>query len=65
MDQVNPAIIPRTHRIEEAIQAAIEGDLQPFHTLQMALSTPFEDHGLGLDRAPQPEEIVPRTFCGT
>jgi uncharacterized protein YdiU (UPF0061 family) len=66
MDQVNPAVIPRTHRIEEAIQAAVTGNLEPAKTLIAALSTPFDVPSVRhLTRPPEPDEIVPQTFCGT
>jgi uncharacterized protein YdiU (UPF0061 family) len=66
METANPALIPRTHRIEAAIRAALAGDFAPFHALVDALSTPFappEDPSLTLP--PQPEEVVAQTFCGT
>ena len=62
----NPAIIPRNHRIEAAITAAVSGDFAPFHALNAALAAPFDappDHPLRI--APAPAEIVRRTFCGT
>lgn len=67
MRKVNPAIIPRTHRIEQAIQAAVAGDFAPFERLNAGLETPFEDPGeyADLTRVPTEAEIVPRTFCGT
>ena len=67
MAKVNPWIIPRTHRIEQAIQAATAGDFQPFERLNAALSTPFEEReGFeDLTRVPTETEVVPRTFCGT
>jgi uncharacterized protein YdiU (UPF0061 family) len=66
MDQINPAVIPRTHRIEEAIQAAVTGNLEPAKTLIAALSTPFDlPSARHLTRPPEPDEIVPQTFCGT
>jgi serine/tyrosine/threonine adenylyltransferase len=67
LDAVNPAIIPRNHRIEEAIVAANEGDLQPFLTLVAALEKPFEDRPefAAYAEPPRPEQRVLRTFCGT
>ena len=64
---VNPRIIPRTHRIEQAIRAAVAGDLEPFHRLNAALVTPFDDarEFADLARPPTESEIVPQTFCGT
>ena len=67
LHSVNPALIPRTHRIEEAIQAAVAEDLGPFQRLTQALSTPFADAGpfADLARPPMESEVVPQTFCGT
>ncbi|MEM7753430.1 MAG: YdiU family protein [Pseudomonadota bacterium] len=64
---VNPAIIPRTHRIEQAIQASVAGDFAPFHRLQAALQSPFavSKADADLTRAPMEDEVVPQTFCGT
>lgn len=63
----NPALIPRNHRIEEAIQAALKNDFVPFERLGTALAIPFElsDDDAELALPPKPEEAVTRTFCGT
>lgn len=63
----NPALIPRNHRIEEAIAAATEGDYAPFERLVEALSSPWQDDPRYADLAlaPEPHERVHRTFCGT
>lgn len=42
MDAVNPVYIPRNHKVEEALSAALEGDLEPTNTLMEVLSRPFE-----------------------
>ncbi len=67
MRLANPAIIPRNHRIEEVIRAAVEGDDAPFHRLHAALASPYEDRAEGdpLTRPPLPDERIPATFCGT
>jgi uncharacterized protein YdiU (UPF0061 family) len=67
MRRANPAVIPRNHRVEEAIQAAYAGDLAPFHALHAALADPWEETEANAPyRAPaRPEERVTRTFCGT
>ncbi|UJW74341.1 protein adenylyltransferase SelO [Rhizobium sp. SL42] len=67
MEAVNPALIPRNHRIEEAIQAAIYNDFSFFHRLTEALQAPFVDDPdvADLREPPKPEERVTRTFCGT
>ncbi len=68
MRAVNPAIIPRNHRVEAALAAAVEHqDLGPFEALLDAVSRPFEDRP-GLERyaePPLPNERVCQTFCGT
>lgn len=68
MRQVNPALIPRNHRIAQVIDAAINGqDFAPFAELSMVLSQPyllregFESYA----DPPQPDERVLQTFCGT
>jgi serine/tyrosine/threonine adenylyltransferase len=44
MRRANPAFIPRNHRVEEALSAAMEqGDYAPFETLLNILSRPFDD----------------------
>ena len=67
MRQANPLIIPRNHRVEEAIQAANDGDLAPFHRLLAAVTTPYTDTAdtreLGLPANEQQQVL--RTFCGT
>ncbi len=67
MQATNPALIPRNHRIEEAIQAGVRGDFAPFDRLNKALSTPFDApiEAPDLTLAPLPKEVVQQTFCGT
>ena len=67
MRRVNPLFIPRNHRIEQAISAAVNGDFAPFQTLVSVLARPFDDQPQFADYAdpPKPEEIVHQTFCGT
>jgi uncharacterized protein YdiU (UPF0061 family) len=68
MRRVNPAFIPRNHRVEQALSAAIEyGDFSPFADLLAVLSRPYEDQAAFADYSnpPQTDERVFRTFCGT
>ncbi|WP_136248317.1 protein adenylyltransferase SelO [Halomonas borealis] len=64
---VNPAVIPRNHRVAEAIAAAEEDDFGPFESLLAAITRPFEASAGEVDytRPPQDDEKVLRTFCGT
>lgn len=63
----NPVFIPRNHRIEEMIAAAVAGDFQPFERLLSVLTDPFTDQSDARDltRPPEPHEVVQQTFCGT
>ncbi|HEX3915436.1 MAG TPA: YdiU family protein [Steroidobacteraceae bacterium] len=68
MRQANPAFIPRNHRIEQMISAAIErADFAPFEQLCKVLSQPWREQAAFAAYAdpPQPAERVLQTFCGT
>jgi uncharacterized protein YdiU (UPF0061 family) len=67
MRRVNPAFIPRNHRVEAALDAASSGDFKPFHQLLGILQRPYDDQpeSAEYERPPQPSERVLRTFCGT
>ena len=68
MRAVNPAFIPRNHRVERALDAALEeGDFSPFADLMRVLSRPYEDQPAFTEYADPPRagERVFRTFCGT
>ncbi|MEN8887628.1 MAG: protein adenylyltransferase SelO [Celeribacter marinus] len=67
MARANPQVIPRTHRLEEAIVAATDGDFSKAHRLARVLATPFDvaDADRDLMAPPTRAEIVPATFCGT
>lgn len=69
MDKTNPAIIPRNHLVEEALNAAVNQDnLQPLERLLAAVSEPY---GPAADytefmQAPEPGfDSDYKTFCGT
>lgn len=67
MDRVNPVYIPRNHLVEESLDAATGGDLDPLGRLLDAVSAPYDERP-GLERyaAPAPQDFgVYRTFCGT
>ena len=68
MRRANPAFIPRNHRVEEALSAAVQrGDYAPFETLLNILSRPFDDQPeFAAFAEPAPEgRGCYRTFCGT
>jgi uncharacterized protein YdiU (UPF0061 family) len=67
--RASPWIIPRNHRVEEALAAASDhGDLGPFERLLQALRRPFDEQPDDAPFAePAPAEVTAcyRTFCGT
>jgi serine/tyrosine/threonine adenylyltransferase len=68
MRKVNPAVIPRNHRIEQVIEAAVlRQDLEPFAELSEVLAQPYELPARFASYAdpPRPDERVLQTFCGT
>ena len=68
MHQVNPAVIPRNHRIEQTTEATVnQEDYGPFEKLWEVLSSHYEElEGLKEYKLPpKPEEHVLQTFCET
>ena len=67
MDRANPIYIPRNHKVEEALEAAENGNLAPFDTLLEAITSPFEAReGFEAYAAPAPDDFGPyTTYCGT
>jgi uncharacterized protein YdiU (UPF0061 family) len=69
MRRVNPSVIPRNHRVEEALAAASDDDdLGPFDRLLDALRQPYDESaGNGRYAEPAQAEVTAgyRTFCGT
>jgi uncharacterized protein YdiU (UPF0061 family) len=69
MRRTNPWIIPRNHRVEEALAAANDrDDLAPFERLLAALRRPYDEAPeLAPYAEPAPREVTARyrTFCGT
>jgi uncharacterized protein YdiU (UPF0061 family) len=68
MRRVNPAFIPRNHRVETALEAAsTNGDFGAFHQLLKIVERPYDDQpGCGeFEQPPAAGERVLRTFCGT
>ena len=68
MKSSNPAIIPRNHQVERAIQEALKDEDSTFMDEMLeALSQPYEDQLVDSPwtAAPRPEEKVLQTFCGT
>ncbi len=68
MSRQNPVLVPRNHRIEEAIVYALEhNDFSKADRLIQALSNPYENKEsfIDLTEPPTPQQRVYQTFCGT
>jgi uncharacterized protein YdiU (UPF0061 family) len=67
MDRTNPVYVPRNHLVEEALDAATDGDLAPLTRLLEAISAPYDERpGLERHAEPAPESFgAYTTFCGT
>jgi uncharacterized protein YdiU (UPF0061 family) len=59
----NPAVIPRNQKVEEALEAAGEGDMSVLHDLLAALCKPYEENEKYAQ--PPPCGCGYKTFCGT
>lgn len=67
MRNSNPAVIPRNHRVEEALEAAVKEDYSVMERLLNILSSPY-DYSTEQEEyctPPEPTTIPYRTFCGT
>ena len=68
MRSSNPAYIPRNHRVESVIRAAVDADdFGPFEELLTVLAKPFDNQPAyaRYQEPPQNHERVYQTFCGT
>jgi uncharacterized protein YdiU (UPF0061 family) len=67
MRKANPVVIPRNHKVEEALAAANDGDMTPFQALLEAVRDPFAvtpSNEPFCDPPENPDKGY-RTFCGT
>ena len=68
MDRINPIYIPRNHKVEESLYAAVEhNNMKPFSRLLEILSHPFDEvQGSEEYSRPGLQLATPyQTFCGT
>jgi len=67
MRNSNPGIIPRNHRVETALEAAVQGDYSVMERLLAVLSTPYAHSPEQVDYSTLPTLTTRpyRTFCGT
>ena len=65
MQNVNPCVIPRNHKVEEALHAANKGDLEKLNRLLSILSKPYEiNEAIEEYQLPNYNNEY-QTFCGT
>jgi len=68
MRAANPAFVPRNHKVEEALEAAVRrDDFEPFHRMLEVVTNPFVEQAGAREYAePAPSDAEPYvTFCGT
>ena len=66
MKTVNPLIIPRNHKVEEAIEEAEKNNLKPIYQLIEVLKGPYSDQKNTLNyQLPSNSDEKYQTFCGT
>ena len=64
MAKTNPVVIPRNHLVEDALNAAVSGDMEPFHSLLQQLHSPYDDSSI-IQMVPANFDASYQTFCGT
>ena len=65
MKKSNPIVIPRNHKVEEALKAANENNIEPMNKLLSILSKPYENQkNIEHFQSPSNDKEY-QTFCGT
>jgi serine/tyrosine/threonine adenylyltransferase len=67
MQGANPAVHPRNRPVQEALDAAEQGDLEPFRRISSMLCNPWDPESGTGELAPSeiPDGIAFKTYCGT
>jgi len=68
MRSANPLIIPRNHKVEEALDAAAtDNDLIQIHNLLKVLKNPYKNSPeiANYQSSPPPSNKIYKTYCGT
>lgn len=67
MESSNPAVIPRNHRVEEALEAAQNDDYSVMNSLLDALKNPYDYSKVNEEYIKVPENSSHgyKTYCGT
>ena len=67
MKENNPIVIPRNHKVEEALTEAEEGNLEKFKKLLIILKNPYQTQDK-IEEYQVPSPLTNekyQTFCGT
>ena len=67
MKKNNPIVIPRNHKVEEALADANKGNLEKFNKFLKVLNNPYS-HNQNIREFQEPSPITNekyKTFCGT
>ncbi len=67
MQSHNPRVIPRNHWVEEVLEKAVQGNMQPFNELLQTLKEPYADQANPplFEDLPEGYDAQYQTFCGT
>jgi uncharacterized protein YdiU (UPF0061 family) len=65
MHSVNPLVIPRNHKVEEALKAANNDDIKPMNDLIKILEKPYKAQGEISEYQFPDKDNKYQTFCGT
>ena len=65
MRKNNPIIIPRNHKVEEALESANNGDLKLINKLLVILKKPYNNQKNIIDYQSPSNNKNYQTFCGT
>ena len=65
MKSSNPIVIPRNHKVEEALKATNENNIEIMNKLLSILSKPYENQKNIKDYQSPSNDKEYQTFCGT
>ena len=67
MEDNNPVVIPRNHRVEEALESAVHGDYGVMDNLLKVLRNPYDYSNVNEEftKIPGPRSCPYKTYCGT
>ena len=67
MAKRNPTYIARNHLVEEVLDAATQGNMEPFQQMLQQLAKPYQHQAdePALQQVPAGFDAAYQTFCGT